>query len=463
MFSDTINTGIYVLEPEVLRHIPTEGTYDFSKQLFPLLLEMGRPLYGYVMDGYWQDIGNLDQYRQANFDALDEKVQLSIGGMRLRGNVWLGEGVEIDDVEELQGPAFVGNYCRVARDARVGPYTVLSNSVTLRERAQATRTVVDSSTHIGRSSLIEGAIVGRSCDIRDHVRIHEGAAIGDEVTIGSESSIMPHVRIYPFKEVETGSQVHENLIWESRAASRLFGRDGITGLVNVDLTPETAVRLAAALGTALKRGARVVVSRDSGPACRMIKRAMISGLNATGVDVADLRVSPPSVSRHVLKTQAFDAGVHVGVSHLDPEAVFIRFYEPPGILITPSLQKEIEKNFTRQELRRVAADGVGVGLLSGPGARELCAGPARLARRRRDPLARLPDRGRLRLLGRLVRAAARGRPARRRVALRARVLRRRERQAAARSPRRWGTRSGSSRRSAPISALSSTPPPSAST
>ncbi|HEX5798530.1 MAG TPA: nucleotidyltransferase family protein, partial [Gaiellaceae bacterium] len=64
VFSDTINTGIYVLEPEVLRHVPTEGTYDFSKQLFPLLLEMGRPLYGHVLEGYWQDIGNLDQFRQ---------------------------------------------------------------------------------------------------------------------------------------------------------------------------------------------------------------------------------------------------------------------------------------------------------------------------------------------------------------------------------------------------------------
>ena len=73
VFSDTINTGIYVLEPEVLRHIPTDRPYDFSKELFPLLLEMGRPMYGYVMDGYWQDIGNLDQFRQANFDALDEK------------------------------------------------------------------------------------------------------------------------------------------------------------------------------------------------------------------------------------------------------------------------------------------------------------------------------------------------------------------------------------------------------
>jgi mannose-1-phosphate guanylyltransferase/phosphomannomutase len=359
VFSDTINTGIYVLEPEVLKHIPTDRPYDFSKELFPLLLEMGRPIYGFVLDGYWQDIGNLDQYRQANFDALDERVRLNVDGIRLRGNVWIGEGAEVDNVEELEGPAFIGNYCRIARDASVGPYTVLSNGVTLRERARTTRTVIDAATHVGRSTLIEGAIVGRSCDIRDHVRIHEGAAIGDEVTIGSESSVMPHVRIYPYKEVETGSQLYENLIWESRASSRLFGKDGVSGLVNVDLTPEMAVRLAAALGTALKRGARVVASRDSGPACRMIKRVLISGLNATGVDVSDLRVSPPAVSRHVLKTQAFAAAVHVGQSHLDPEAVFIRIYEPPGILLTPALQKEIEKNFTRQELRRVGAEGVG--------------------------------------------------------------------------------------------------------
>ncbi|MBA2461201.1 MAG: NTP transferase domain-containing protein [Actinobacteria bacterium] len=359
VFSDTINTGIYVLEPEVLKHVPAGRPYDFSKELFPLLLEMGRPIYGFVLDGYWQDIGNLDQYRQANFDALDERVRLNVDGIRLRGNVWLGEGAEIDDVEQLEGPAYVGNYCRIARDATVGPYSVLSASVALRERARTTRSVIDSSTHIGRSTLIEGAIMGRSCDVRDHVRIHEGAAIGDEVTIGSEASIMPHVRIYPYKEVETGSQVSENLIWESRTSTRLFGKDGVAGLVNVDLTPETAVRLAASLGTALKRGARVVASRDSGDSYRMIKRAMISGLNATGVDVADLHVSPPAVGRHVLKTQAFDAHVHVGAGHADPETVLIRFYEPPGILITASLQKEIEKNFSRQELRRVAAGGVG--------------------------------------------------------------------------------------------------------
>ena len=359
VFSDTINTGIYVCEPEVLRHIPTDRPYDFSKELFPLLLEMGRPMYGYAMDGYWQDIGNLDQYRQANFDALDERVRLNIGGIRIRGNIWLGEGVDLNDLEQIDGPAYLGNYCRVAPDASIGPYSVLSTSVTLRERARTSRTIVDASTYIGRSTVVEGAIVGRACDLRSHVRVHEGVAIGDEVSIGAESVIMPGVRIYPYKEVETGSQIFESLIWESRGTTRIFRQQGVSGLVNVDLTPDVAVRLAAALGTALKRGQRVVASREGTPAARMIKRAMLSGIASTGVDVADLRVIPAAVARHLMKAEGYAAGFHVGASAGDPEAVRIQFFEAPGIEMSQKMQSEVEKHFTRGELRRVAAADVG--------------------------------------------------------------------------------------------------------
>jgi mannose-1-phosphate guanylyltransferase / phosphomannomutase len=359
VFSDTINSGVYVLEPEVLEHVPADCPYDFSKELFPLLLEMGRPVYGYVAEGYWQDIGNLTQYRQANFDALDGRVRLEIPGVRLRGNVWLGEGVEIDDFDRIEGPAALGNYCRISADATVGPYSVLGAGVTLRDRARTVASVIDASTHIGRSALIENAIIGRSCDIRSHVRIHEDVAVGDEVTIGAETVVMPGVRIYPFKEVESGSQVFENLIFESRGSAQLFGAAGITGLVNVDLTPETALRVAAAYGTALNRGARVVASREAPAPCRMIKRAMISGLSSTGVDVADLRVIPAPVGRHLLKTHGYDGGFHVGLSSIDPELVRIQFFEPPGIELTASMQKEVEKHFSRLEFRRIAASDVG--------------------------------------------------------------------------------------------------------
>jgi mannose-1-phosphate guanylyltransferase / phosphomannomutase len=359
VFSDTINTGIYVLEPEVLKHVPTDRPFDFSKELFPLLLEMGRPIYGCVLDGYWQDIGNLDQFRQANFDALDERVRLEIPGIRIRGDVWLGEGVDLDDLDSLEGPAYVGNYCRIGPGARVGPYTVLSTSVTVRESGRVVRSIVDASTYIGRSADVEGAILGRSCDLRAHVRVHEGVAIGDEVTVGAESVIMPGVRIYPFKEVETGSQLFESLIWESRTTTRVFGKYGVSGMVNVDLTPDVAVRLASAFGTAIARGARVVASREGTPACRLIKRAMISGVTATGVTVADLRVLPAAVARHLLKAEGYDAGFHVGVSPSDPEVIRIQFFEPPGIEMTAAMQKEVEKHFTRGELRRVAAADVG--------------------------------------------------------------------------------------------------------
>jgi mannose-1-phosphate guanylyltransferase / phosphomannomutase len=359
VFSDTINTGVYVLEPEVLKHVPTDSPYDFSKELFPLLLEMGRPVYGFITEGYWLDIGNLAQYRQANFDALDGNVRLQIPGLRLRGNVWVGEGVEIDDFDHVEAPAFIGNYCRIATDATVGPYSVLSASVTLRDRARTVASVIDASTHIGRSALIENAIVGRSCDIRSHVRIHENVAIGDEVTIGAESVVMPGIRIFPFKEVESGSQVVENLIFESRPSSHLFAADGVSGLVNVDLTPENATRLAEAFGTALRRGARVVASRESPAACRMIKRAMISGLTSTGVEVADLRVLPAPVGRHLLKSHGYDGGFHVGLSSTDSEAVRVQFFEPPGIELTDAMQREVEKHFTRLEFRRMAAPDVG--------------------------------------------------------------------------------------------------------
>ena len=97
--------------------------------------------------------------------------------------------------------------------------------------------------------------------------------------------------------------LHETLIWESRGATRVLGKNGVAGMVNVDLTPDVAVRLAAALGTALKKGARVVASREGAAACRMIKRAMVSGISSTGVQVADLRVSPAAVARHLVKSE----------------------------------------------------------------------------------------------------------------------------------------------------------------
>jgi mannose-1-phosphate guanylyltransferase / phosphomannomutase len=231
--------------------------------------------------------------------------------------------------------------------------------VTLRDHARTARSVVDASTYIGRSALVEGAIVGKSCDIRPHARLQEGVAVGDSCTIGEQSVVMPGISIYPFKEVEAGAVVDRHLIWESRTPSRLFGRDAISGLINVDLTPEVALRIGIALGTALKRGEQVVTSRAASPACRLLKRAVLSGVISTGVHVADLHVMTPAVTRHFLRNGGLGAGVHVRPSSRDPEVLEIQLFEPSGVQASPQFLKEIEKHYHRQEFRRAAHAEVG--------------------------------------------------------------------------------------------------------
>jgi len=359
VFSDTINTGIYVLEPEVLAEIPAEVAHDFSKELFPRLLEAGVPLYGFVTEGYWQDIGNLTQYHETNRDALDGKVKLEMPGVRLRENVWVGEGSLVEQVERIEGPAVIGNYCALDETATIGRYTVLGNNVIVKEQAEVEFSVIDSNSYLGPRTQVRGALVGKNCEIRAHATVSEGAVIGDECSIGEQSTIAPHVRVYPFKTVETGAHVQRSLIWQPRGATTLFTDEGVTGIVNVDVTPETATRLAMAYGTTLSRGDQIAASRDAHPASRMIKRAMIAGLVATGVSIEDLRVSTSAVTRFEVKNSSAPGGFHVQISDRDPERIQIMFFEHSGILATDETRKEVEKHFNRQELRRALLNQLG--------------------------------------------------------------------------------------------------------
>jgi len=95
VFSDTINTGIYLIEPDVLNHVPARRPFDFANDLFPALMEKDVPIYGYVAEGYWSDIGSLDQLRQAHWDFLDGKVSLPVTGTRIKEQVWVGKDVKI--------------------------------------------------------------------------------------------------------------------------------------------------------------------------------------------------------------------------------------------------------------------------------------------------------------------------------------------------------------------------------
>src|SRR3954447_23236366 len=95
VFSDTINSGIFVLEPRIFDYIDPEGAVDFSSEVFPALLEAKEPLFGAVASGYWEDVGTIEAYVRAHQDVLDGRVQLDVPGFQLSHGVWLGEGAEV--------------------------------------------------------------------------------------------------------------------------------------------------------------------------------------------------------------------------------------------------------------------------------------------------------------------------------------------------------------------------------
>lgn len=359
VFSDTINTGIYICEPEVLNFVPDDKPYDFSQDLFPQLLENGVPLYGYVADGYWCDVGNLDQYMAVHRDILDNLVEIDIPGHRLESNVWLGDGVEIDESAQISGPALIGNHVKIEPGTKIREYSVVGNNVVIKRENFIHRVVIMDNTYIGPSCHVRGSIVGRNCDIKSGVRIEEGAVLGDDCLVGDNAMVNQGVLIFPFKTVDARATVSTSIIWESRGMRSLFGKRGVSGLINVDITPEKAVRLGMAYASSIPLNSQVVTSRDGTRSARIIKRAFMTGINAAGVHIRDLEVSAVPVNRFTVANHWGAGGVDFRSSERDPQWLDITFFDEEGRDLDQNARRSMERIFTRNDFRRAFLEELG--------------------------------------------------------------------------------------------------------
>jgi mannose-1-phosphate guanylyltransferase/phosphomannomutase len=202
-------------------------------------------------------------------------------------------------------------------------------------------------------------VVGRSSDLRPFARCEEGVVLGDNCFVGEHAVINPGIKVYPFKTVEPNAIINSSIVWESRGARSLFSHGGVSGLANVDVTPELACRVAMAYGTTMKKGSTVTTSRDSSRAARALKRAVMAGLNAAGVNVDDLELAPVPVTRFQVRTERSQGGMTVRLIPGDPQSVIIRFFNPDGTDIDESAQRKIERYFYRQDFRRAFAADIG--------------------------------------------------------------------------------------------------------
>ncbi|AFY61621.1 mannose-1-phosphate guanyltransferase [Synechococcus sp. PCC 6312] len=359
IFSDTVNTGIYILEPEVLDYLPSGIERDFSKDLFPLLLQSQIPLYGYVAQGYWCDVGSLETYQQVQYDALQERVKLEPVGRELYPQIWVGHNSIIHPRAILRPPLLIGHNCRVQGDVCLESGTVLGDNVIIGSRSHLNQAIVWGGSVIGEEGVLDSCIIGRRVRVDRHAIVQEGAVIGSRTRIGEESVIGRGVRIWPGKQIEAGARVNQSLIWGSTGQRNLFGYQGVAGLANVDITPEFAVRLAAAYASTLEPGTSVLISRDQRSVSRMIANALIAGLMSVGINVLCLEAIALPISRFAVQSLSVCGGIHVRLHPDRDEQLLIEFFDHKGINLNQTKQRQIETAYFREDMRRVSFTDVG--------------------------------------------------------------------------------------------------------
>jgi mannose-1-phosphate guanylyltransferase/phosphomannomutase len=352
VFSDTVNTGIYVMEPEVLAEVPPGESVDWSGDVFPALLKRGAPLFGYISDGYWEDVGTHESYLKAQADVLAGRVEADIDGFEVSPGVWVAEGAEVDPEAVLTGPLCIGAYAKIEAGANLREYTVVGSNVVVKEGAFLHRAVVHNNVYVGQGATLRGCVVGKNTDVMRLARIEESAVVGDECVIEPEAYLSAGVKVYPFKTIEAGAVVNNSVIWESRGSRTLFGPRGVSGLINVEVTPELCVRLASAYATTLKKGSTVTTSRDVSRAARTFKRAVQGALNASAINVVDLEAQPLPVARFETERSDYSGGVALRTTPGDPQSIDIIFLDERGAELSLAAQRKLDRVFSRQEFRR---------------------------------------------------------------------------------------------------------------
>ena len=344
VFSDTINTGIYVLEKETLGLVPkaqgSKPDCDFSKDLFPYLLRHKMPLYGVTLNGYWRDVGSLDDYIKTNLEALKEKVKINTGTSIIKNGNVIAKGAKIARTAKIVN-SVIGAKCTI------GPKTVIKDSIIWNNSTieEGTRMVHD--------------VVCNGVKIRPNCRINENVFIGSNVVVGNNVSIRSDVKIWPQKTVDSNSVVTKNLIWEERWKDTMFTDSRITGLSNIEITPDFSAKLGMAYGVFSGLGSRILLSRDIDNVSLMIKGAITSGLLSSGVSVMDYQTMPIPILRLELSKGKGAGGVFVRKSPFDSSRCDIIFFDSEGKDLSSAKIKSIERLIVSNDARPTPFDKIG--------------------------------------------------------------------------------------------------------
>ena len=356
VFSDTVNTGIYILSPEIFSYIKPDTVFDFSRDLFPILLKEKKRMFGYITEEYWCDIGDVCAYTQAHADILDGKVRVNIPGREFSKGIWIGEGTIIEEDASLSSPCIIGSQCHIRQGAQIGSYSVIGDHNIISENCGIKKSVIWKNSTLSRNVQLRGSVICDHVQMKQDVCAFEQSIVGEHSLIGERVVIKPAVKIWPDKYVEQCAQVDFNIVWGSKAGRQIFGNRGVSGEVNTDITPEFAAKLGASYGSISANKGGLGISCDDSDAAVMIKSAMVSGMLSSGVYVSDFKRQLLPAFRSAVRLYKLDGGIHISACPQNKQKIFIDFLDKTGSNINRNIERKIENVFARDDFHRCEGD-----------------------------------------------------------------------------------------------------------
>ena len=188
---DTINAGVYVLEPEAFDRIPKDVTFSIERSFFPSLVERHETFVAYVYRGYWIDIGTPEKYAQVHRDIMDRNFLAEPFGSQPRGAKHVAADVKVEDGALIQGPCFIDEGCVIKTGAHIHPYSVIGRHTVVEEGAVIDRSIIWPNGRISRDATVRDSIIGRHCHIGRDVTIEGGVVLGDKSAVTDFSRLTP--------------------------------------------------------------------------------------------------------------------------------------------------------------------------------------------------------------------------------------------------------------------------------
>ena len=338
--SNLANTGVYIINPECLELIPNGKSYDFARDLFPMMLERDMPIFCYNTDDYWCDVGSIASYMECQKDIFEKRM--SCFSAETAEGIYAADKIPHGDYS-INPPVYIGKNVEIGDGAVIGPYAVIDDNNYIGKNSKIRYSTVLENCCVADNVSLTGALICSGAAVKRNAEMFENSVAGSGSVIGMDSVVKQNVLVWPGKVIGKEANVSRNVKY-GNVRAEIISDNGVSDECGRRLDAETCVKLGMAVGST-QMGKKCGIATDSTKFSKVLKMALISGVLGSGGAVWDFGECFEAQLNYLINFCDLSVGlfVHGG------EKKGVRICGEKGLPISRSIERSIESFMAKEE------------------------------------------------------------------------------------------------------------------